>query len=134
MTGILIALQALGDVVSISPRTIIGLTGSPAMATAGYLLSSSGKVQKNTNGSVVDIGDWVIPNGSASEFECFATPNPDTPTSGVMNTWLPLTITNEWDNSVSSGTNIGTFNVKIRRIGTAQILTNADITLDAEST
>lgn len=121
-------------IVSLSNQSIT----SSAAATyvfAGYVLNSSGAVEQNTTlTGVVKIGDWVVPNSAASNYEVLATVVSGAPL-GTFGSWLALSTTRSWSIFTTGTGNSQTcsFTVQIRRIGTTTVLANATINLTANA-
>ena len=110
---------------------------SGANATATYQLNLNGNVYQKLNAGaytlVPDGANWCVPASQASNYECYATLSSGSGITGsALNTWLPLTATQEWIVTRSTvGVRDATINVGIRRIGDTAIVAN-DIYLYAE--
>lgn len=105
---------------------------SGGTATASVTFRSDGYV---TNQNAVDLGDWITPQGFApGDYEIRATPNPDTPDAGTMNTWLALTSSRTWSETQSGvGTSAKTFQIEIRLGTTVRFTGNVTLTANVES-
>lgn len=129
--------MAPGDVVHISNRSIADNV-SGGTAQARYQLTSGGKAQQARNhvagGAFQDLEDWVLPNGNAANYECFATVNAGSLSSGTSGSWLALTSTRTWGKSTTNNDASVDITVDIRRVGTTTVLTSASIHLEANST
>lgn len=138
MSGIQMALLgSAGDlaVITISNQSISDLDASAAYAY--YFLTAGGQVEQSTSAggtSPTNLEQWCTPTSQASNYEALITV-----TSGVLSggsgtgTWLALSTTRNWyvEEFTSGNTNICTFTVQIRRIGTATVLDTATIDLEA---
>ena len=96
------------------------------------------ELEFRTDGGVYDhdgtkVGSWIFPNSAAnSGWEIRATPNPGTPDTGTMNTWLAMSVTRAWSNSENGiGQNQDTFLVEIRYNGGA-VADSQNYTITAE--
>lgn len=128
---------AASDDVSITGQSISQISSDPSDAYARYQLDSDGKVYKFTGTTAgtptTYIEDWVDPNSSASNYECFATLTSGTLDTGTTGSWLALTSDRMWGiQQTSVGSKSATITVKIRKIGTTTDLTSALITFNAE--
>jgi hypothetical protein len=105
----------------------------PTDAVAQFQLQSDGDVAKtNTNNAIVDVGDWIAPIANAGNYECFATLDSGTLTSGTTGSWLALTSSQIWSrNRMTIGTDVAQITVQIRRVGTTDILATSVVTLTA---
>lgn len=133
MTGALIQAGAAGGFVSLNPTyNPIDIVVDPATATASIKFASSGSIQNQDSNL---IGTWFSPNiGTPGVgYEIRATPNPDTPDVGTMNTWLALSSTRTWSTSVSGAIEQKVFDIEIRPTG-GSVLASTTVTLYAEST
>lgn len=119
-----------GDVVALATPFTASSTLFAGTPKARYQLRASGDVfaTSGTNASV-DRGDWVMPKLSAPNYECFATLNSGVLSSGTTGAWLALTADRIWENTFSTDAVI---TVQIRRVGIAQVLATAVVTLHAE--
>jgi hypothetical protein len=105
-----------------------------APVDAGYSLRSDGAVSKFENGLETIIGDWIVPNTTASSYEVFATLVSGTISSGTTGSPLSLGTTRSWGVSASSpGSNQGcTLGISIRLISSGSQVAAATVTLYAE--
>lgn len=123
------------DVVALAtPITAASTTTAPTNPTAQYELNASGDVNKtNGNNTVVDWGDWVLPKAHAGSYECFATLDSGTLSTGTTGSWLALTSTRTWTVSRSSnGTSTAQITVQIRKVGGSTILATSVVTIQAQ--
>lgn len=123
-------------VVSISNQSLLKNSLSPTDAYTRYQLDSDGKVYKleGTTASTPStfVEDWVVPNGDASNYECFATLDSGSLQTGTTGTWLALTSDRMWGVAVTGlGTQSATLTIAIREVGTGTNLTSATISLEA---
>jgi hypothetical protein len=121
----------------ITGGTYTHATGGVATATVAYQLNSSGKEQYRlgTSGGFTDIGNWVVPNGAASQYEVRATLTSGTFTSGTAGSWLALTSTRTWTTQqVSLGSKTTSATIEIRNATTLAIVATGSITLLADNT
>lgn len=105
--------------------------------TATYTLESDGDVMTATTpGGSVDAGDWIDPKASApSDYECRATLDAGTVSSGTTGSWLALTSNRSWtlqQVTVGAATQVS-LTIEIRKASGAT-LASATVTLDAERT
>ena len=105
--------------------------------TSGYMLESDGDIQRITNGSLSDQGDWVNPKSAApGPYRARVTMISGTLSGGdAVNTWLPLTSDRVWTLTRPSppngnGTTTARFLLEIDD-GAGNVLDTADITLNA---
>jgi hypothetical protein len=105
------------------------------------LSSASGQIKFNPNGTItnhnnVQIGQWHYPSGGTpgTGYDIRATPNPDTPDIGTMNTWQALSSTRIWgeNRSGSVGEDVAVITVEIRPTGVGAAIDSATVTLRAE--
>jgi hypothetical protein len=128
----MMSLGSSRDTVKVSGVTVDDLN-NPASAT--YQLASTGIVNEITNaGGTVALGNWVVPNSSASKYEVFATLNSGSLTSGTTGSWEALSSSRSWVRNRSGGSGVSDANitVTIRAVGTATNLTSAIILIYAE--
>ena len=125
---------ALGDVVSLPATDLANSQTVGGTAVAQYELNTSGKRRETTLNNVVNtIGDWVTPNGSAANYECFATVTGGAPTTGTTGAWLALSSTRTWTLVKTGGAANAEITVQIRRIGTATILATSVVSMHADT-
>lgn len=125
----------MGRVVSlVNPITALSVVTDPTDATAQYQLTNGGRVRRTvSNNTVVDVGSWVVPNLSNCYYECFATLDSGTLTSGTTGSWLVLTSTRTWTlESTGPGLQAAQITVTIRHLGTTAIVATSVVTLNAE--
>lgn len=132
-------LQLLGStsaspiVINLVGGTITGLTISPADATAGVNLTSSGNQQDNINGSTTTTNSWVS-GDSPANYDVFATLNSGALTSGTTGAWLNLGTTRAWAVQRTSnvgGTNSANITLQLRPAGGGATITSAIFQLNA---
>ena len=108
--------------ITISNQSISDLDASAAYAY--YFLTAGGQVEQSTQAGgtgPTNLQQWCTPTSQASNYEALITV-----TSGALSggsgtgTWLALSTTRNWyvEEFTSGNTNICTFTVQIRRIGT----------------
>jgi len=126
-------LGSAGDTLSLSNQTITSVVASPATASTVYYLNNDGTIQREINGVVTGLGDWLVPGVNASNYEVFATLDSGSLTTGTTGSWLNLGTSRVWSLTNSSfGPQTTQITVQIRRTGTATILASATITFNAE--
>lgn len=133
MTGALIQAGASSAYVALDPTySVIDIVLLGSTATASIKFLASGSITNQDNNS---IGQWYNPPGGSpgAAYEIRATPNPDTPDSGTMNTWLALSSTRTWSTSTSSGQETKVFDIEIRPAG-GSVIASTTVTLYAEAT
>lgn len=109
----------------------------PASSGIGYQLTNGGKEQGGTGsaGGIVysNIGDWVLPNGSAALYEVRATLNSGTLTSGTTGTWLSLGTTRTWTVERSAvGSSSASLTIEVRLIGGSTVLATGNVNITAD--
>lgn len=103
--------------------------------TASIRFQSNGDIRNHNN---VSIGQWYYPDIAGTPgtaYEIRATPAPDTPDGGTMNTWLALSSSRTWSETNSSGTpsdETKVFTIEIRAAGSGTVIDSATVTLSAE--
>jgi hypothetical protein len=130
--------SAGGDIVSIPNLTVLSnrLGGE---VTAGYRLDADGGIyqRKFQDGDIyVKIGDWVLPNSSAPNYECSWTAIGGTVDSppGPEGTFLALTSDRTWEETAAATTfEQASFTARVRRVSTTTEFTGT-ITLQADGT
>lgn len=128
-----------GFSVNIADVTITYTTADPADAFTGYRLGTDGITSNRAGNSgssyINDPRGWLEPRdgAAADSYECFATLNSGTLTSGTTGSWLALTADRTWtvDQTVV-GIKQAQITVQIRLIGTATVLDTAVITFYAQ--
>lgn len=125
-------------VISISNQNLVNITYEPITTYIRYRLNSNGKAYQVSNdlagGTVTTyLEDWVVPNGSASNYEVFATVTNGGSLSGDLDTWVPLSFTRDWilESTIVEESFTTEFTISIRRIGTSTVLDTANISLTA---
>jgi hypothetical protein len=106
-----------------------------APVEAGYRLRSDGVVSKIENGSETTIGNWIVPNTTASSYEVRATLVSGSVSTGTTGSYLSLGTTRTWGVAAnSSGTNQGcTLTIEVRLTsGPGPVVATATVTLYAE--
>lgn len=94
-----------------------------------YQFGSDGK-HRDVSNSVV-IGDWVVPNGNASNYEVKATVVFGTILGAATGSWLACTSSRTWYiEGLSSGTYTGGITVEVRPTGGGSVLDSASITFE----
>jgi hypothetical protein len=120
------------ETVSISDTSVTATRVGSGTAVAGYVLASSGDINRLNNANTTDIGDWITPKSAASGYECKATVSLGSLSSGSTGSWLALTSDRSWTcNQSTPGTKSATIVVEIRKTGTTTVLDSATITLEA---
>lgn len=106
---------------------------SGVASTGAYRLNSNGQAQAGDNGSYTNLETWLLA-GTNADFECRATLNSGTLSSGSTGVWESLSSSREWTRSVAANgfaqTNI---TVEIRRAADSVVVDSAviDISVDA---
>ena len=133
MTGALIQAGASVGYVDLDATYISQDLDVGPTATASIRFESDGRIR---NHNLVSLGEWFIPPlaTDGTGYEIRATPNPDTPDSGTMNTWLALTSTRTWTESRtgSVGADTKVFDIEIRSAGSGAVLASTTVTLKAQ--
>lgn len=136
MTLPLISVASFGAGATITLNATYSATSftiTPTDATAQFQLQSSGDIAKTSGtNAVADVGTWIIPTSQASNYECFATLNSGTLTSGTTGSWLALTSNRTWTRHSGGGLQTAEITVQIRKIGTGLVLDSTVVTLEAE--
>lgn len=126
-----------GDAIQISNFTAESSTTPPAAATAVFRLETDGDIGATQgNNTVVDVGNWISPQGAASDFyEARATVTSGSLSSGTAGVWLGLGTQRSWSVLSASGAGLRTciFTLEIRRASDSVVLDTATITLQADS-
>jgi hypothetical protein len=132
MSGILLAASGPFERVELD-ATYSAIDLDLTSASASIVFGSDGTI-KNHNSNPIGNGQWIVPDSAAPGlYEIRATPNPDTPDAGTMNTWLALTLSRTWtENHVGGppGDEVATFDIEIRRNGGA-VIASTTVTLTA---
>lgn len=120
------------DTIAVPNATVSGYRVG-ATAEAYYTLASDGKIYSVENTDpAVELGSWVVPNSSASNYEVFATVTSGTLDFGTSGSWLALSSTRTWGvTRTTFGTDTTVLDLQIRRVGTTTVLDTATITLEA---
>jgi hypothetical protein len=135
MSGVgMMSLGSSIDTVKISGVTVADQNNP---ASAGYQLASTGIVNSLTNvGGTVALGNWVVPNSSASKYQSFATLNSGTLASGTTGVWEALSSSRTWTKTRAAGVpgiSSANITVTIRDAATSTNITSAIIILQAET-
>jgi hypothetical protein len=124
--------------ISITNQNISGFTFTPDVSetiySLGGLLGQDGKVYEVTTYSgYVELEQWCTPTSAASNYEAFVTVTSGSLASGITGSWVSLNVARQWSVSEASSGNsqICTFTIQIRKIGTATVLDTATITIEA---
>ena len=132
MSGALVAaVGASGDIhsITISNRSVEHTVFDPSDATASYSLENDGDIVVTTDG---DIGDWIGPKDSFSDYECQMATVSGTVTTGTVDSYLGLGTTRTWTKArttIGISEFVGT--LTIRRVVDSVVLGTATITLTA---
>lgn len=132
MSGALLMAASGGSFVSLSASYNIGdVSLSTASAQIRFYADGTIKNQDDTL-----IGNWHTPSGGSpgDNYELRATANPDTPDSGVMNTWTSMATLRQYVENSSSGIEAATFDIEIRPAGGGSVIASTTVTLTAEQT
>ena len=116
-----------------TPTNISAFDTAPAIAE--YNLRSDGVVSKFVNGLETVIGNWIVPNTTASSYEVRATIVSGSLSSGTTGSYLSLGTTRSWAVSANSpGTNQAcTLTIEIRLTsGPGPVVATATVNLYAE--
>ncbi len=120
------------ELVTITDEFITSTRVASGTAVSAYVLKATGDINQIVNTDTTDIGDWITPKSSASNFECYATLSSGTLSSGTTGSWLALTSERSWTrNRSTTGTSTAVIVVEIRKVGTSTVLDTATITLEA---
>lgn len=128
-----------GDVISIGFTNSVAVTSSPVNAAAQFLLTNTGDIQSTVNGgqnALFDVGDWITPKSNMSAYECRATLQLGSLSSGTTGAWQSLSTTRSWSKVAVPGTGIqqAAFLLEIRRASDSVVVASTQISLSAEST
>lgn len=124
------------DVLALAGYNETRIDNLPSTVGLGYQLTSTGKERggSGTAGSIIysEIGDWVLPNGSANLYEVRATLTGGSLSSGTTGVWLPLSSTQTWTRTQSTGgSSFVALTIEIRLVGgPGTILASATVNLD----
>ena len=125
-------------VISITDQNISSFSVYPDVAETVYSiggpLGQDGKVYEITTYSgYSELEQWCTPTSEASNYEVFATIVSGSLTSGPTGSWVALNFTRQWSVSedIPGNSQICTFTVQIRKIGTTTVLDTATITIEA---
>lgn len=122
-------------VISLTNQTILDFTGGARSASTGYRLTSGGQADGLVNVAWSNLGQWCTPTSAASNYEVLATVVTGSLSSGTTGSWLALSSTQTWTRTASVGTSqLCSFTVQIRKIGTSTVLGSATIDLEADAT
>lgn len=104
------------------------------IASASYTLQGDGDISENVSGSEIDIGDWISPKDSFSDYEVYAEVLSGTLTIGTVDSWLPMTEDRVWTKVNAS---VGTVSqceltISFRNKWTHRLMKTVTITLSAE--
>lgn len=125
-----------GPRVSLSASYNVGDTSiSPINASATFSLENDGDVTKTTGGGgTTDLGDWISPAAAAgANYECYATLNSGTLTSGTTGSWLALNLTRSWNlQRTTVGPSSVSLTIQIRNAASLVVLASTDVTITAE--
>ena len=112
-------------------------TNSGASARFRFLSGGTTSATASPN-SGSDTPDWAIPAfaGVGNDYDIRATlSSGSTPSSGTLNTWLNLSTTRSWGNSVGSNTSrFTTLLIELRPAGGGSVLASGNVSINAEST
>lgn len=101
-------------------------------AVAGFRLNTSGIAEKLVRITYTTLETWLA-FGTAGNYECRATLDFGTLTSGTTGSWLALSSSREWKvEQGAPGITSATITVEIRNASTLVVLDSATITLEAE--
>lgn len=135
MTGATMQAAAGGTWVALDPTYSVIRISIASPVTALIRFQSDGDIQNHNN---ISVGQWIHPDIGATDgtgYEIRATANPDTPDSGTMGTWLPLTSSNTWQETRTGlGSDTKVFDIEIRASSSGTILASTTVTLKAEVT
>jgi len=122
-------------VISVTDQTISDFTGGARSASTGYRLTSGGQADGLVNVTWSNLEQWCTPTSAASDYEVLATVVTGSLSSGTTGSWLALSSTQTWTRTASVGTSqLCSFTVQIRKIGTSTVLDSATINLEADAT
>ena len=119
-------------VISITDQSIADF--SSVYAYAYYILTNGGLVQGDTSsGGTTTLETWCTPTSQAGNYEALVTVTSGSLSGGTVGSWVALSTSRAWfvQEFSSGSSNLCTFTVQIRRIGTSTTLDTATITLEA---
>lgn len=108
---------------------------APANASATFSLESDGDIIKVTNtDGTVDLGNWIRPKSAAgADYDCYATLNSGTLTSGTTGSWLSLGSTQSWNvTRTALGSSVVELTIQIRHASTLAVLDSTVVTITAD--
>jgi hypothetical protein len=121
-------------VVSFESYGLVDLAFSPNDAYCYYQINSNGNVYGTTLGVPFDLLEqWISPTSAASGYEVYATLSSGTLTYGTLNTWLPMTASQEWyvAETGNVGSTIASLAFQVRKTGTTTVLDTWTVDLEA---
>lgn len=123
------------DVLRLDALTYLRIViGGPS--TCGFQLLANGKAQALTGGAgYTDRYDWILPNSSASRYECRHVNSGTAPDTipAASGTWVPLTSTRKWETTSPVNTDESrSFVCEIGLLGTSTAIKSVTITIDAD--
>lgn len=96
----------------------------PVFGSGSYSLESDGDIVVHSS-TPADVGDWVTPKAFApGAYECRATLNSGTLSSGTTGSWLALTSTRTWTCANTASANL---TIEIRDASTTVVATGTVI-------
>ncbi len=126
------------DVVSLIGGTYGEVAPSPGTASGFYRLTSGGKEEGGNSGGTDSSTDWVVPNGSAGNYEVRATVDSGSldGSSSATGSWLALTSTRTWNVACIALDPFGaqqsaTLTIEVRRASDSTIVATTSVSLDA---
>lgn len=131
MSGALIATASSINVPRLpSTLSATGIASTPSTARGKITLAADGDIDRQQNGTVVDIGDWLNPKVNMGLYEARFTPTTGALTGGTANTWQTLGTDRLYEvtrTGLGTTTCIGTLEI---RLG-ATVYTSSTVTLTA---
>ena len=124
------------DVISLPLRTIYDGEVSPATARAIYRIDSDGYVYEKIGSLPAAVIDqWCDPVTNTGNYEARATITSGSVNTGTFGSWLALSTSREWGQTLTSSIFItGQFLVEVRSIATGVVRATADIETEADRT
>lgn len=134
MSGIQMNLMGGGTVVvALSDHLVFGSTITPLTAVAQFRLRQNGQAQKDEGGGFTLLETFVNPPAATPNYECRATLNSGSLTSGTIGSWEAITTPRTWSLTRSLvGDEQAQILIEIRAIGGSTVLDSATIDLAVE--
>lgn len=134
MSGVLTAMTANAQGIG-AQLTDQNVSSTGALSrTAGYRLNTSGIAESLIQAAYTTLETWLL-IGASSAYECRATLNSGTLSSGTTGSWLALSSSREWTcvDSISDASPVeANLTIEIRNASTLVVQDSATVTLYAE--